>query len=144
MEGLAPPLKCLLDVQLSLDNGASVRSALRSHCRTNSDSFARFLSRWLFRFEQGGDYKGIYSELESPYRRTLLEVFELGLRGEPILERLRELQLEITTACQSEIDAYMSRLPLITMVPLMFLQFPAFVILLVGPILANFLQGLNS
>ena len=46
-------------------------------------------------------------------------------------------------AIQSEIDQYVSDLPLRAMLPLLFFQFPAYLLLLLGPILLQFIKGLQ-
>lgn len=143
MEGLAPPLKCLLEVKLDLLNGESLKSSLLRYIKNHSDEFSFLVQIWMFHYEQGKSFQAHMEKVKSPYRRILIEVFELGIEGQPILKRLEELKLEMMEACQSEIDLYLSRLPFLSLFPLFFFQFPAFLLLMLGPVILELVQSLK-
>ena len=144
MEGLAPPLKCLLEIQLNLSNGESLRTSLLHYGKEVSDEFSNQIKLWLFYYEQGKDFEPLLQKIKSPYRRVLLEVFELGLGGHPILKRLEELEDEISKACQAEIEEHLTRLPFLSLLPLFFLQLPSFLLLMLGPFVTQLLKSLNQ
>lgn len=143
MESVAPPLKCLLEVKLDLLNGESIRPALVHYIEEVDDEFSRLLKVWLFYYEQGKDFQSMSREIKSPYRRVLIEIFEVGLMGQPILKRLEELESEIILACDIEVEEHLTRLPFLALFPLFFFQLPAFLLLLLGPLLSALLESLN-
>lgn len=144
MDGLAPPLRCLSEIKMAMLNGSSLREALRSYLQMTEDEFSSCVHRWLLLVEAQQDTKALKLKLQSPYRRSLLETFEHGLSGEPILERLNELESEVHRACFDELERHLQKLPLLTMIPLLLCQFPAFLMLLLGPLLHEFMQGLSG
>ena len=143
MEGLAPPLRCLLEVKLDLSSGESLKTSLLRYLKQHSDEFSCLVQLWLFYYEQGKSFTKELEKIKSPYRRVLIEVFELGLEGQPILKRLEELKEEMMEACRVEIDFYLNRLPFLSLFPLFFLQLPAFLLLMLGPLVIELVHSLE-
>jgi hypothetical protein len=143
MEGLAPALSCILEIQSSLLNGESIRSGLMKYLRQPNSDFHPALRQFLFAWDQNKDWKKTAQALQSPYRRALLEVIASGLSGQSIQTQLRELQTEIERACDLEIKSFIEMLPLKMLIPLLFFQFPAFLLLLFGPLLSRFMTELS-
>ena len=144
MEALAPSLNCILQVTASLEGGLGVKPALLNYIRKNKDPFSQQVSEWLRLKEQGGATKEYKNDIDSAYRRTLLSVFGMGLEGLPILDRLKELEVELVKVGRSELDTYIRRLPLVSLFPLLFLQLPALLLIILHPVLEELLLGLNS
>ena len=144
METLAPPLNCVLQIIISLEEGLGTQAALLNYIQQNKDSFAREVSEWLRLREQGGMSKEYRDEIHSIYRKTLLSIFNMGLEGLPILNSLKNLETELLKIGQSEIDEYIRKLPIISLIPLLLLQLPALLILILYPLLNELLTGLNS
>lgn len=144
METLAPPLNCVLQIIASLERGLGVKSALLNYIQKNKDSFSRQVSEWLKLKEQGGLAKEYKNDISSVHRRTLLSVFDMGLEGLPILDHLKELEVELLKIGRSELDIYIKRLPIISLFPLLFLQLPALLIIILCPVLDELLVGLSS
>ena len=145
MEGLSPPLKCLIHVQSSLQNGESVRSALTRYLQINHGTglFDQCLRRFLFAWEQGHDWRAQIKTAGGSHRRALLEILAAGLGGQSILAHLELLKEEIIDACDLEIKSHLEMLPLKMLAPLLIFQFPAFLLLLFGPLLKHLVQELN-
>jgi hypothetical protein len=145
MEGLAPPLKCLIEIQFSLQNGDSVRSGLVKFLQIapTKDPFTSDVRRFLFDWEQGNDWRRQIIKIRSPYRRSLIEILASGLEGQPISAHLEELRGEIVSACDGEIRHQLEMLPLKMLFPLLAFQFPAFLLLLFGPLLKRLIEELN-
>ena len=151
MEGLAPPLQLAIEMHSSLANGESIRSGI---VRFASDSpmsvatnargdFARVVRRFLIAWDQSQDWRSILKQVESPYRRSLLELAAIGLGGQSIQAALVELQREIELACDEEIKVHIDMLPLKMLLPLLLLQFPAFMMVLFGPLLSRFIEEMS-
>jgi hypothetical protein len=58
----------------------------------------------------------------------------------PILAHLIELENEVVRSCESELEEQIQKLPIKLMLPVLFLMFPAYLILLLGPILLSILS----
>ena len=140
MEGLAPPLELLLTVKSSLECGESVRSGILKYISLDKTDFAPIVSQWLFAMDQNGKHHDIVNQLASQYRQAVLNVLESGLKGQSIMPILIELEKEIHDASQRELAQLIALLPIRLLVPLLLFQFPAYLILLLGPLIKNFLR----
>jgi len=143
MEGIAPPLKCILELKLMIQNGASVEKSITNYCRGNKDEFSLQLSEWIFLKRRGLSTKFLTDKIKSHFRVSLMNVLWLGHGGVPILKTLQLLEQEVIMACELEIDLYVKKLPFKLLLPLLFLQFPAFLLLLLGPLLLSLINGIN-
>ena len=141
MESLNPCLSCLLHIRLGLQSGESLRQSLHRFIAQHQNSLSDLLHQWLIFYDQGQEFD--LTSVKSVYRRQLLRLFRQGLNGRPVSAELAALESEVELAIQSEIDQYVSDLPLRAMLPLLFFQFPAYLLLLLGPILLQFIKGLQ-
>jgi hypothetical protein len=107
------------------------------------DEFGADLRRFVFSWDQGGDWRSHVVRIGSPQRRALVDLIATALSGQPILAHLEELKLELVNAIDLEIRGHIELLPIKMLIPLLMLQFPAFLILLFGPLLGRLLQELN-
>jgi len=145
MESLAPPLEVLLQLRLNMENGASFRESLRRLLRERQqDDFVVFLAEWVVRKSHARPTKTMISRLGSSHRRALVDLFERGWDGEPILEPLQELESEIRDASMLELDQFIAALPFRAMLPVLLLQFPAYLLLLLGPLLLDLIHSFGS
>jgi hypothetical protein len=144
MENLSPSLTCLLHVRWEMENGSSFRDSLRSYLRVAGiTAFDLTLRTWMVRKSHNQTTEDLYKSLSSPFRCAMLLLFERGWEGEPILDSVQELELEIRDACQSELDHFVASLPFRTMLPLLLLQFPAYMVLLLGPMFTELLRSMQ-
>jgi hypothetical protein len=144
MEGVAPPLKLLFAVKRGLEKGQSVRSGLNHYLQGEKDDFFPVVVQWLGHIQQGQSARKLLLSLPSLHRQTLLELLERGLAGEAIHQHLLQLEIEIIEACHDEMNEKLARLPFILLIPLLLFQFPAFLLLLFGPLLQNFFHSLGG
>ncbi len=144
MENLAPPLVCLLELQSALANGESIRIGLTRYIHQSQGEFATLAKKFLFAWDKGQNWGRIINEEKSSYRRILLELVASGLSGISIQNQLKEIQIEIERGMDLEIKRHVELLPLKMMIPLLLFQFPAFLLLLFGPILNQLLTELSK
>ena len=143
MDTLAPPLKALLNIKLQIQAGTSTRESIYKYIKENTGcSFARDLSDWIFQIESGG--RPSLDHFQKTYRKMLIEILTRGLEGDQILKSLSALEEEMITASQIDMDRQIQKLPLLTMIPLLFLQLPAFLILVFGPLLMKIIHQLTG
>ncbi len=135
MDYLAPPLNAVLQIQLKIKTGQSVRSAIQAYIREFSDcAFAREVNLWLFHIETGKKFLPAALKKKS-YRKILLDILYRGLKGEPVLCLLQEFESELKTAALQDLEQQIQKLPFISLIPLFLFQVPAFFLLLLAPLL---------
>lgn len=134
MESIAPPLQLLISVRNQLEMGYSIRSGINYFISNYKNDFQEVIASWLIAREHE---QKLCTKNLSIYRVHLISILDRGLSGESIYKPLCELELEIIEACEHEMALKISRLPFLLLIPLLLLQFPAFLILLFGPILKN-------
>lgn len=144
MESIAPPLALLMCVKRSIEKGYSVKMGVLQYIKVFDDEFAVVVTRWLGLLQQGQEPHVVLRAVSSIHRRTLLHVLERGLRGEAIHTVLLQLEGEMIEACHDEITNKIAKLPFIMLVPLLLFQFPAFLLLLFGPLLQNFFPSFGG
>lgn len=145
MENIAPPLAAALHMELEMENGNSFRESLRHLLqKEDTDDFRSLLREWHVRKSHAQPTQRLIQTQKSPYRRALLDLFERGWQGEPILEPLQALKTEIHAAADDELQHFVGTLPFRAMIPVLLLQFPAYLLLLLGPTLAELSARLGT
>lgn len=139
MESLAPAHEFLLRVINGIENGKSVRQLIPTLILGKSD-FHLDLQRWWL-FEQQGPSQTLFVPANI-YRQTLFQILKQGLNGSAIHAHLIDLETELSQACQDDIERHIRKLPVVMLVPLLFLQFPAFLLLLLGPWMQELVRAL--
>ena len=140
---LAPPLQAVLEIRLLIENGNSVSQAIRLYSQRNDkDDLAKELGVWLLAQSAGKKYEN--KIFNSFYRKRLLEILTQGLKGFAILPALSDLEEDLIFISNENMDEHIQKLPLISLIPLMLFEFPAFFLLLAGPLLLNLLYALQS
>lgn len=145
MEGLSPPLHCLLEIQSAIQNGEPARLGAEKYLRKASsrDDFVSVVRQFLLAWDQGQDVRKITSKAKSPHRRALLDVLGMALMGQPVRVHLEGLQREIVAASEDEVQRHLEILPIKMLIPLLFLQLPAFLLLLFGPLLNKLIEEIS-
>jgi hypothetical protein len=141
MEGLAPPFELCLELELKIEMGESVRSALISLIAGANSEFSFLVQELLICSDQRRSPEEIFGRAKSCYQRALLQMMNRGLKGEPILAGLRTLKAEMEIASTLELETFLSRLPLQALIPLLIFLLPSFMILLFGPVLSLLANG---
>ncbi len=143
MANVNPLLKCIIEIRHRLESGESLRLSLNSPL-TDDQRWNQTLKKWFLAAEHGSSTEKIVKEQSSPYRRMFLELLGAGLQGSPIHQTLVELEKDVKAACELEIEGKLKRLPFLSMLPILFLMFPAFLILLIGPAIMHLLKELSQ
>lgn len=140
MENLAPPLELLMEVRFGLEKGQSLKKTLQQYIdQQSADLWRQKLGLWLKLLEMGRNPSEITASM-SFIRRQVLEIIESGLRGESIYQQICSLEEEVFEATKLEIEEFIAVLPMKSLIPLLFFQFPSFLALLIGPFLLSFLS----
>lgn len=136
MEDITPTLILLWDVKRNLEKGHSLTTGIQFFLqRRIKNKFTNVVSDW-FEIYKNSNQPIIDKKLQAS-RYYLLEVLTYGLQGQPILESLKTLEKEIIVSCEDEIIAHTAKLPILMLIPLMGLIFPALMLLLIWPTLQS-------
>lgn len=139
MERLAPPLECLLEIKWSLSSNHSFRDAVKAYLARANNDFSPVLADWMIKKAHGQPFSG--HNIKSPYRKAILQLFERAWDGEPIMDRLNELELEVREACDAELESFVQKIPFLAMMPILLFLVPAYLLLLLGPVLTELIHS---
>ena len=137
MEHIVPSIQFIKNLRSELQKGRSVKDSVEACVMEESDEFHSKMQIWFL-----ADRHQLRAELTwtSHYQMNLLEILENGLLGAPIFENLESLQEEMEKEFERQWKAYLESLPAKLSLPLLLLFFPAYLILLFGPLLMQFLE----
>lgn len=140
MEAVSPTLTLVLHLRESIESGKSLQAGLHQFIKTSDDPLATHLRNWWIERETGR-----VPELKefNLYQKMTLSLIERSLRGEAVSAQLESLQFELLQACEIQVDEFVQTLPLRCLLPLIGLIFPAYLLVLLGPLVENFLQVLR-
>lgn len=143
MEDLTPPLlNAIREVRWRLLTGRSMKESVLLYLDTAGDEFAARLREWWALTTQGrapGD-----SAFPTHLQKAFLNLLERGLSGQPTLEHLSALESEVEDAAESELELFLAALPFKVLLPLLIFQFPAYLILLLGPLLRDLTRQMGG
>lgn len=144
MEDLAPPLRFVLTLRMGIENGQSIQSTIRQFIEEfPSNSFSILLEQWLTATRTHSSPSLKHSSQWTPWSQIVLDIVHLGLKGNPILEDIKQLEKDLAQACEDQIQRELQTLPFIALIPILFCQFPAYLVLLLGPWLGDLIDQLS-
>lgn len=143
MEYLAPPYHFVLDLIYELESGGTVRSAVKKHLALVPGEFCLLLKQWLRKQELGSE-KVISPDIQSVYQKSIWDLLEMSVQGVSVLSPLYELESELRFACEEQLEQHLASLPYKLMIPLLFFQFPALLLLMLGPLLAQLVMEVSA
>lgn len=142
MEDLSFLLKLCLHVRVSIEGGEALRVSLLRFADLEDSILHLKLKQWLVHFDQAGGLNCAEKFFTSHHIQVFLEIISQGLVGHSIYERVKTIEEEIIEVCKDEFQRELDKLPYVLMVPLLLFMFPAYLLLLLGPILNMFLKEL--
>jgi hypothetical protein len=138
VENIAPPLRLVLALRRSIENGDSMVTALRKYLELPGDELTPVVMKCLVQSKLTINE----SERLSPCRQALVSVIQSGLEGQPVLPAIIRLEQEIIDQCHLEMEKTLGLIPFQLMWPMLLLQFPAYLVLLLGPLVDVMAGGL--
>ena len=136
MEHLAPPYQFTLDLLYELESGGTARSAVKKYTTQFQNEFCLMLRHWL-RLQEFGELVIAEPIFKSSYQKAIWDLLMLSQQGVSLIVPVRELELELRFVCEEQLEQHLATLPYKLMIPLLFLQFPALMVILLGPLLAQ-------
>ncbi|MGE0527275.1 MAG: hypothetical protein AB7G93_22230 [Bdellovibrionales bacterium] len=145
MDALTPPLlTAIRETRWLVSSGRSMRESFRMYLDSTNDSLAAHLrQRWILKW-QTPHHSTSLTPFPSHYQSVFWEIVERGCAGQPVLESLVALEEEVELAAQAELDHHLATLPFKALIPLMTLQFPAFLLVLLGPLWREFNRAMGT
>lgn len=141
-DGLPCPLVWAMKTRWMLERGHSLRFSLQQLLLHHNDDFALDIRTLLMPGSGSVDVETHSPSLQrSAHRRALLLVFAKGLQGLPILDKLSDLEQELSEAALLSLEKHVLDLPYKVLIPIMLFQLPAFLILLFAPIFFHFVAA---
>lgn len=137
---ISPTLEAIMEIKWAIGSGVSTKEALNSYLQSHHNGCAQELQKNWLHTQQGM----ACPPLKLPIRQALWTLIERGLAGQPILDSLASLESEADSVSQDQLNAHILALPFKSLLPLIFLQFPAYLILLLGPILRELSKNLGG
>jgi hypothetical protein len=138
MEHLAPPYQFTLDLLYELESGGTARSAVKKYTTHFQNEFCLMLRHWL-RVQEFGGLVIAEPTFKSSYQKAIWDLLMLSQQGVSLVIPVRELELELRFVCEEQLEQHLATLPYKLMIPLLFMQFPALMVILLGPLLAQLL-----
>ena len=143
MEDLALLFECAMEIRAALQTGRSANQGASRFLSRRRGPFSQKLQKVLYLIDHHKEYSEIAQFAESPLQRGLFFLLVRSQRGETILAELQILILEMRSASESQLEEFAQSMPIVMLMPLLTLQFPAFLILLLGPILSDLSRSLG-
>lgn len=155
VDGVNLFLRCLIFLEEEICRGKSLADALLGWIKSAADmsssrlrdSYDRvFLNQFMTAsryLEEGRSLSELNFENGCEtglYRERLFWLLESGYAGAPVLRELRALKSETLEQLELDLKNHVERLPLKMLLPLLLLMFPAFLILLFGPMMTQLLS----
>lgn len=143
MENIEPTLRLIRVVSAAMDSGDSVRIGISQYLQLPMDALAKKVQCWFHLIERGCETEVYLNQIENVHHQVTLRLLERGLRGESIYSHLCLLGDEVQDQNLAEIEVFLAKLPIRMLLPLVFCLFPAFLLLLLGPLLLRVVAGLG-
>lgn len=124
------------ELTFHLSSGLSLRSAISEFSQSNLSIKVKNL---VFNFDRGVEInknhfgKGILLE-------TAVDVLIVGLSGYPIIKYLKKLEEQLFQQIEVDLQSKVQQLPVKVLIPVLFLMLPAYLIVMIGPILKQLLE----
>jgi hypothetical protein len=145
MENLTPPILTIArELLWKISSGQSMRAAMQSQLSDDPSPFAVRMREWWTRYLQSPEKTAAQDYFTTPYQLALTELIVRGTAGQPVLEMLKTLTAEIERVAEDCLESHVQTLPFKQLIPLLIFQFPAFLVLLVGPLLRELQTGLGG
>lgn len=140
MENVNATWSAVSRIKFKIATGHSVRTSILESCKFLESPFEKGLFLWAQKFPQPFPDSIALTGAQT----TLINLLEEGLKGKPIYEPLKQLEMEINDSLLSEIQEHVDKLPFLSLIPMLFFIGPALFLILVGPLLYSLIQELSA
>ncbi len=140
---IPPPLQFARELHWRLLSGQSMRESMRLCLESSPSSFAALLGEWWGQYLRDVTSAPNLKLFPTRHQEALIDLILRGACCQPTTEALAALCLEMETAAAAELEEHIGKLPFKLLIPLLLFYFPAFLILLLGPLLRELQQQMG-
>jgi len=141
MESLMELLQIALKTRTALESGESLRSGLQKYIDRHPTPFNSRIQECIFIWDQTEQNRA-HDYFDRHLSKVFFEILLDGLKGHPVHERLVGFEEELIDQIENEIQKRLDALPYLLMIPLLLFMFPAYLLLILGPVLNQFLKNM--
>ena len=136
MVHIVPSLSLIKKFRYLLQSGKSASLSLKLAIEDENTEFSRKINLWFMQYRAEG-----CSEIAfKPHgQKFFVEILSRALDGAPVLQILDQLENEMEQEFERQWKAWLESLPYKLSIPLLLFFFPAYGVLLFGPLLTQFL-----
>ncbi len=139
MAHIVPSISYVKNFRRIIERGVSVSRASQLTLEIEKSPLASQIYLWMTHFnESQGE---MVWRPKTHYQLSLREILRTGLQGGPIYEPLLQLEEEMVMEFEVQWKAYLESLPMRLTIPMLLLFFPAYVVLLFGPLVTKIMSG---
>ena len=142
MENLAPPLQVVIFLRRGLGAGQSLRQVMAEMQKISANLDVLELCAWFFQPQSEEAQAEIPRWTRRPEREAVIDILRRAQKGEAILEAIEKLEILLIEVCERELEESLATLPFRALVPLLLFQFPALLLILLGPLVAMLVREL--
>lgn len=135
MDDLTPAfIKILRELLFALESGDSLSVAVpRALAAGDGDTPVLLTEYWVqLRQNPKARPQGL---TDNAYHQIACELLARAVAGQPVVTSLKHLLSEAESVARADLERHVSLLPFKALAPLLLFQFPAFLVLLMGPLL---------
>lgn len=136
MAHIAPSIAFVRETLSRMEQGQSLAQSLDQLVGGHKDPFNKKMNLWWQMVKNGHEPPQLFV---THYQRCFVELIQNGLLGAPIYDHLIRLELEMMQEFERQWKVRLENLPLQLSLPLLLCFFPAYMLLLFGPLVAQFL-----
>lgn len=144
MEYLAMPYIFVENLRYSLESGENLQASIKKFIAENPSSFTHLLQEWLVLRQVGKQPFGEFQRTFPVARKSIFDLLDLAYGGVSVIEPLKSMEAELFQMCDHDLAKHLDKLPYKLMIPMMTLQFPAVLLLLIGPLLVQFFTEIGG
>ena len=138
MVHLVPSISFVKVLIEQLEQGQSTFQAIKATAAQEASPFATQVYLWANQQRTGGSLKLWLPK--SHFQLSLMQILLNGMEGSPVYESLKELASEMEMEFELQWKRHLETLPAKLSIPLLLFFFPAYMIMLFGPLLSKFLM----
>lgn len=138
MVHIVPSISFLKSFIKELEQGCGVVQSIRNSADTERTTFSAQVLIWSVQYQQSGDSN--QWEPQTHFQSSLQQLLIIGLGGGPIYQNLLQLEQEMQEEFEIQWKGYIESLPQKLSIPILFFYFPAYIVLLFGPLITQFME----
>lgn len=117
-----------------------MNESINLYLESHSDPLSSQLREMLVMLNRN---KTELSQLQTPLQRAFWILIVRGLNGQPVLEALQGLEVEVERMASHQLETHIAELPFKVMIPMLLFMFPAYLLVLIGPMMRELTRVLG-